>query len=331
MGLMGSPDKYQRQLNGMGGGISSLSKAVVVSPSSREDVDCEYTFIQVGVGDEGLDISGNCGNLSSMAGIFAVDSGICKPRIEGDRGRVRSWNTNTNKTIDTTFPVDGNGQPDLLRQEMEIAGVSGLASRIDVEFLHPAGARTGHLLPTGKPVDVLELPGDDLAEVSLVDATNPTVILPYHELRILLSIPTGEQISFGSQDTLDVLEKVRIAGALRMGLEPAAAQPKIVVVHPSFTHESAEEDLIVRALSMGVPHKAVPLTVGLCVGVAARIKNTVVERMLRTVDGFSKRDTVKLRHPSGVVEVGATWKDGEVQAASVVRTGRRLMRGDAYW
>ncbi|KAG8800467.1 hypothetical protein FRC17_006867, partial [Serendipita sp. 399] len=199
-----------------------------------------------------------------MAGVFAVDSGICKPRIEGDRGRVRSWNSNTNKIIDTTFPVDNNGKPDLLRQEVELAGVSGLASRIDVEFLRPAGAKTGYLLPTGKPVDVLQLPGDDLAEVSLVDATNPTVILPYHELRILLSITSGDTVPFESQDTLAVLETVRVAGAQRMGLEPAAAQPKIVVVQPSYTHKSTGDDLIVRALSMGVPHKAIPLTVGLC-------------------------------------------------------------------
>ncbi|CCA71120.1 hypothetical protein PIIN_05055 [Serendipita indica DSM 11827] len=331
-GIMGSPDKYGRQLNGLGGGISSLSKAVVVSPSTKEDIDCEYTFVQVGIEDQELDLTGNCGNLSSMVGVFAVDTAICAARPESDnRGRVRSFNTNTNKIIDTVFPLDERQRADLELEEVEMAGVSGLGSRIDLHFLNPAGAKTGKLLPTGKPVDVLELPGDDLAEVSLVDATNPTVILPYHELRILLSLPPDAQVDFGSDETLRVLESVRTIGARQMGLEPAAAQPKIVVVQPSHMHDHTGEDLVARALSMGVPHKAIPMTVGLCLGVAAGIRNTVVERMLRGVEKHHSSNGVILRHPGGTVEVAAVWKGDQLESASVVRTGRRLMQGSVFW
>jgi 2-methylaconitate cis-trans-isomerase PrpF len=177
----------------MGGGISSLSKIVVVGPpesaTGPSKVDCEYTFVQVGVEDGAIDIAGNCGNLSSMVGCFAIDEGICSARVEKNgRGRVRSWNTNTGKQIDTVFPISagpqgGSVRPVLDREEIGMAGVPGKASRIDLEFTNPAGARTGSLLPTGRPVDVLSLPANDLTEVSLVDATNPTVILPYHEVR----------------------------------------------------------------------------------------------------------------------------------------------------
>lgn len=328
-GLMGSPDPvHKRQLNGMGGGVSSLSKVVVVSPSTRDDIDCEYTFVQVQIDREDLDLAGNCGNLSSVAGIYAVDAGICHARIEGDYGRVRSWNTNTKKVIDTVFPIDDQGRPSLNLPEVEVAGVSGKASKISLEFLNPGGAMTGKLLPTGAPVDVLEIPGDDLAEVSLVDATNPTVILPYHELRILLSLSPGTQINYEDEETLRVLEMVRVAGAERMGLPPALAQPKVVVVQPAKTDSG--EDLVVQALSMGRPHKAIPMTVGLCLGVASKIQNSVVERMLRGTKARSDRDTVILRHPGGVVEVGAAW-DGDIKSASVVRSGRRLMRGDMFW
>lgn len=192
-GILGSPDPiHRRQLNGMGGGISSLSKIVVVGPpksaTDPSKVDCEYTFVQVGVEDGAIDMAGNCGNLSSMVGCFVIEEGICSARIENGRGRVRSWNINTKKQIDTVFPVSIGTQGSSVRpvldlEEISIAGVPGKASRIDLEFTNPAGARTGRLLPTGRPVDVLNLPGNSLTEVSLVDATNPTVIVPYHEVR----------------------------------------------------------------------------------------------------------------------------------------------------
>ncbi|OJT06619.1 hypothetical protein TRAPUB_2525 [Trametes pubescens] len=166
-GIMGSPDpQYRRQLNGMGGGVSSLSKICVVGPPSSPDrvseVDVDYAFVQVGIDDGLLDLSGNCGNLSSMIGVFALDEGLCRPRISDDGdglATVRSYNTNTSKIIDTTFPLSTSDEEPatvLDTPQVEMAGVPGNASRILLQFVNPAGARTGKLLPTGNAVDMLD-------------------------------------------------------------------------------------------------------------------------------------------------------------------------------
>ena len=190
LGVMGSPDaQYGRQLNGMGGGVSSLSKICVVgSPSEAQKVariDVEYTFAQVGIRDSVIDYSGNCGNLSSMIGVFAVDEGICTPRVsQGHKmtGTVHTFNTNTDKRIDNTFLVAERGGryvPVLDGEQVSIAGVPGRASPILLDFVDPSGARTGRLLPTGLPQETVRVSLADSREValpvSLVDATNPTV------------------------------------------------------------------------------------------------------------------------------------------------------------
>ena len=349
----------------MGGGISSLSKIVVVGPPEHaaepSEVDCEYTFVQVGVEDGTIDTAGNCGNLSSMVGCFAIDEGICSARVEKNgRGRVCSWNTNTKKRIDTVFPITAGTQGDsarpmLNREETGMAGVPGKASRIDLEFRNPAGARTGSLLPTGRPVDVLNLPDNDLTEVSLVDATNPTVILPYHEvrrirsravsshylrspqLRILLGLAPSAEVNYESEATLKVLETIRAEGAKAMKLPDAPSQPKIVVIRPPNTEVAAHEDLVVQALSMGAPHKAVPMTVGLCLGVAANIKGTVAQRMVAQTRqkakwGDNQGNSVILRHPGGTVEVNPIFDSShQPLSVSVTRTGRWLMKGVVWW
>jgi 2-methylaconitate cis-trans-isomerase PrpF len=149
---MGSPDpNYGRQLDGMGGGISSLSKICVVGPPTADQasqgIHAQYSFVQVGIQDRTIDYSGNCGNLSSMIGVFAVDEGLCKPQAKDDgmimTATVRSFNTNTHKIIDTTFPVTHDGVPLLDLPQTSIAGVSGTASRIILDFVNPGGARTG--------------------------------------------------------------------------------------------------------------------------------------------------------------------------------------------
>lgn len=187
LGIMGSPDKqHGRQLNGMGGGISSLSKICVVGPpsdSNKSTVDAEYTFVQVGIRDSSIDYSGNCGNLSSMIGVFTLDEGICKNPIVSRDGEatVRMFNTNTNKHINTTFPVTTVSESSQVRAQLEleqtaIAGVSGIASRIILDFVSPGGARTGKLLPTGHAIDALEIAINghtSIIPASLVDATNP--------------------------------------------------------------------------------------------------------------------------------------------------------------
>jgi len=346
---MGSPDaQHGRQLNGMGGGVSSLSKICVVgSPSETQKaarIDVEYTFAQVGIRDSLIDYSGNCGNLSSMIGVFAVDEGICAPRVShGSKmtGTVHTFNTNTNKRIDNTFLVaerGGHWVPVLDGEQASIAGVPGRASPILLDFVDPSGARTGRLLPTGLPQQTVRVSLSSSREVifpvSLVDATNPTVFTNDRSLRSALSIPEDAPIDYAAElDVADALERVRRAGAQLMGLDPLAqAQPKVAVLgRPSPPSDGADADIAINAFSMGTLHRAVPMTVGLCLGVAARVPHTLAWDIV----GDRRRDAnelLRIRHPSGVVEVGAELDSGgKVMSARVMRTGRRLMRGVVWW
>ncbi|PBK90412.1 DUF453 domain-containing protein [Armillaria gallica] len=340
LGIMGSPDPvHGRQLNGMGGGVSSLSKICVVgtpSPNQRsQGIQVEYTFVQVGIRDTSIDYSGNCGNLSSIIGAYALDEGICcdpTNTIDGSRITVRSFNTNTQKIIDTTFPVNDALVPVLNLPETSIAGVPGDASQIVMEFVNPGGARTGKLLPTGNTINSLTAPN---VRASLVDATNPTVFVLADELASFL--PLSDYLRNIPTEIPQVLESIRQSGAVKMGLDPhAQAQPKIAILSaPSTDDDRAQSvDIVVHALSMGVLHKAVPMTVGLCLGVAANIPGTIawdiVSEARRSRQGDSK--LVRIRHPSGTVDVGAEIApDGHVKSAKVVRTGRRLMKGVVWW
>ena len=345
---MGSPDaQYGRQLNGMGGGVSSLSKICVVGSSSEAQkatgIDVEYTFAQVGIRDSIIDYSGNCGNLSSMIGVFAADEDICTPQIsqkQGSRmtGTVRTFNTNTNKRIDNTFFVmEAEGRryvPVLDGERASIAGVPGRASPILLDFVAPSGARTGKLLPTSRPRETVDISLSNSHEVtvpvSLVDATNPTVFTNDQGLRSALGIPNNAPIDYAQPDVVDALEQIRQAGARRMGLDPLAqAQPKVAVLNPP-PRDDADADIVINAFSMGVLHRAVPMTVGLCLGVAACVPHTLAWEALG-----GRRDTnelLRIRHPGGVVEVGAELGgNGEVTSARVMRTGRRLMKGLVWW
>ena len=356
LGIMGSPDaQHGRQLNGMGGGVSSLSKICVVGAPSEEQkaagIDVEYTFAQVGIRDGVIDYSGNCGNLSSMVGVFAVDEDMCAPRIaQGPKttGTVRTFNTNTNKRIDNTFVVAETGDrryvPVLDGERASIAGVPGRASPILLDFVAPSGARTGQLLPTGRPQETVtvSLPTNDSREeeektlpVSLVDATNPTVFTSDRGLRAALGTPASAPIDYAELRVIEMLERVRQAGARLMGLDPLAqAQPKVAVLGAP-SADDADADIVVNAFSMGVLHRAVPMTVGLCLGVASCVPHTLAWE--EAVGGAGRRqrgagELLRIRHPSGVVEVGAELgRSGEVRSARVMRTGRRLMRGSVWW
>ncbi|KAI9066260.1 DUF453 domain-containing protein [Trametes sanguinea] len=353
-GIMGSPDpQYRRQLNGMGGGVSSLSKICVVGPPTSPDraseADVEYTFVQVGIEDGVLDLSGNCGNLSSMIGVFALDEDLCVPRNLDEMNQlatVRSFNTNTQKVIDTTFPVtvsDGKHIPVLDIPQVEMAGVPGKASRIVLQFVNPGGARTGKLLPTGNPTDALEFDTRTgsarlTIPVSLVDATNPTVFVSTRDLAQLLGLKEDSLTvkHYSSPEVEALLERIRQAGAERMGLDPSAkAQPKIAVLSGP-TGNTQDADILIHAFSMGVLHKAVPMTVGLCLGVAAGVQGTIANRIVLQArssrPGVNKDDMVRIRHPGGIVDVGARFgEDGTVLNAQVLRTGRRLMKGVVWW
>lgn len=333
-GIMGSPDPHGRQLNGMGGGISSLSKICVVGPppSVSETYDIEYTFVQVGIQDEILDFSGNCGNLATAIGAFALDEKMLRvpslelyPGEDNSRKRkatIKLRNTNTDKTIKTMFPVSlHTGLALLVEPEIEVAGVSGMGSRIVLEFMDPAGAKTGRLLPTGKARETVIVEGYAPFEASCVDATNPTVFVKGEDF-----------VGIEEEALLPLLEEIRQQAAVRMGLDPSSqAQPKICLVSPSAGREGC--DVVARALSMGVWHKAIPSTVALCMAAAAGVDGSVVKSM----GGFEGPDEltgtldVKIGIVGGVVGVRTKMVGDEVKSVGIERTARRLIRGEVYW
>ena len=216
---LGSPDPYGRQLDGLGGGISSLSKACIIGPSSHPDADVDYTFAQVDVKSSTVDYAGNCGNCSSAVGPFAIDEQIV--RAADGEARVRIHNTNTKKIIVARVPVrDGEAE---IAGDFELAGVAGRGARIALDFLEPGGAGTGRLLPTGRARDSVEG-----VEASLVDATNPFVWVRASDLG-LTGTETPQAID-ADRRLMDRLEAIRVEAARRMGIPGSAAVPKVGVV-----------------------------------------------------------------------------------------------------
>src|SRR5205807_4667760 len=273
LAALGSPDPYGRQLDGLGGGISSLSKACIIGPPSSPGADVDYTFAQVEVTTPLVDYKGNCGNCSSAVGPFAIDERLV-PAVEGET-RVRIHNTNTRKLIVAHVPVkDGEAQ---VAGDFELAGVPGRGARIALDFLDPGGAGSGRLLPTGNPRESI-----DGIDASLVDATNPVVFVRAKDLG-LAGTETPQEID-ADRALSARLEAIRVEAAKRMGIPGSAAVPKIAMVAPptAFTaldgvrHPAGGVDLVTRVISMGNCHRAVALTVAMCLGVAARVDGTVV-------------------------------------------------------
>jgi 2-methylaconitate isomerase len=341
LAALGSPDPYGRQLNGLGGGISSLSKACIVGAPTSSDADVDYTFAQVDVKSPVVEYDGNCGNCSSAIGPFAIDEGLVRAR-EGET-LVRIHNTNTKKLILAHVPVrDGEAAVD---GDFELAGVAGRGARIALDFIEPGGAGTGRLLPTGRPRDVIA--GVD---ASCVDATNPLVFVRARDVG-LTAAETPQAVD-ANADVMARLEKIRVEAAMRMGLAPSASAPKIAFVAAptdyvaldGLRHTAGEYDVLARAISMGNCHRAFPLTSAMCLAVAARIEDTVVHEAMNaagphleqaTHDPSRPRGTrsnnIRLGHASGVLPLDAAVKirDGAAWAerVTVYRTARRLMEG----
>ncbi|KAH8684541.1 PrpF protein [Tricladium varicosporioides] len=332
LGAIGSPDPNGRQLDGLGGGISSLSKICVVGPSTHPDADVDYTFAAIGVKNNDVDYSSNCGNMLSAIGPFAVDYGVVDP-IEGET-TVRIHNTNSGKIIHSTFPViEGEAAA---QGDFSIDGVAGTAAKIRLAFINPAGSKTGKLLPTGNVVDVF-----DGLEVSCVDAGNPCVFVQADSIGTKGTILPDELDS--KPLILEALEQIRCKASVAMGIsktveDTPSSIPKIAMVSKPCYHrllslsETSENDmdLIVRALSVGQPHRAIPITVSLAIAAAANIEGSVVSRC---VSGERVNpDGITLSHPTGKMVVGAEFdKQGHLTNANVFRTARRLMDGLVYW
>ena len=339
LAAMGSPDPNGRQLDGVGGGISSLSKVAVVGPPTHAGADVDYTFGQVEVTRASVDYRGNCGNISSAIGPFAIDEKLVPAREPVTV--VRIHNTNTGKLIHSHVPVEASHAS--IRGDFVLDGVPGTGARIALDFLDPGGAVTGRLLPTGHAQDVLEVPGLGSVTASLVDATNPMVFVRAKDLGL-----DGTE----RPDDLDTraglparLEAIRAAGAVRMGLAPTAeeasrsstAVPKIALLAAPAAYrtlagptvESHAVDLVARMVSMGKAHRAFALTGAMCLAVAARIPGTVAQEAA-ALAGTS--GDVRIGHASGVLAVAAAVEPGAggaptAQTVTVYRTARRLMEG----
>ena len=334
---LGSPDPNGRQLDGLGGGISSLSKIAVVAPSARGDADVDFTFAQVGVADETVDYVGTCGNISSAVGPFAVDEGLV--RVDGgETATVRVYNTNTGKTYHARFPVEDGAAG--VNGSFELPGVSGMGAQITLEFMDPGGAATGKLLPSGNAVDVFEIEGVGSVEVSMVDATNPMVFLRAADLG--LSGGEGPGLIDSRVEVMVNLEQIRAEAAVRMGLardrreasESVQAVTKVVLVASPLEYMDLKGEIIAaddcdiaaRIISMGKTHRAFALTGAMCLAVAARIPGTVVHESARSGTG-----DIRLGHPSGVQTINAvvsnTPEGPKAEKVIVYRTARRLMEG----
>ncbi|MET4576500.1 2-methylaconitate cis-trans isomerase PrpF [Ottowia thiooxydans] len=342
MRVIGSPDPYGKQIDGMGGATSSTSKTVILSPSERQGHDIDYLFGQVSIDSAFVDWSGNCGNLSAAVGPFAIMSGIVpKERIPANGTcTLRIWQANIGKTIIAHVPMT-NGQVQETG-DFELDGVTFPAAEVPLEFLDPAdeGEEGGAMFPTGRLIDDLDVPGIGVLKATLINAGIPTIFLNASDIGY-----TGTELQDdinGDPAALARFETIRAHGALKMSLiqdlsEAAKRQhtPKVAFVAPPADYvassgkavTSGDIDLLVRALSMGKLHHAMMGTAAVAIGVAAAVPGTLVN----LAAGGGPRQAVRFGHPSGTLRVGAeaVLEDGEwkVTKALMSRSARVLMEG----
>ncbi|RIA36217.1 2-methylaconitate cis-trans isomerase [Ectopseudomonas oleovorans] len=342
MRVIGSPDPYSAHIDGMGGATSSTSKCVILSKSSQPEHDVDYLYGQVSIDKAFVDWSGNCGNLSTAAGAFAIHAGLVDPARIPENGTcvVRIWQANIQKTIIAHVPIT-NGQVQETG-DFELDGVTFPAAEIVLEFLDPSddGEEGGSMFPTGNLVDDLEVPGIGTFKATMITAGIPTVFVNAEDIGYQ-GTELREAIN-GDPAQLARFERIRIAGALRMGLiktaEEAATRqhtPKIAFVSPPKDYRTSsgkdvkagEVDLLVRALSMGKLHHAMMGTCAVAIGTAAAIPGTLVN----LAAGGGEREAVRFGHPSGTLRVGAQAQkvDGQwtVTKAVMSRSARILMEG----
>jgi probable AcnD-accessory protein PrpF len=341
--VIGSPDPYGKQIDGMGGATSSTSKTVILSKSSKPGHDVDYLFGQVSIDSAFVDWSGNCGNLSAAVGPFAISNGLIDAgRVPRDgMATVRIWQANIGKTIIAHVPMsDGAVQE---TGDFELDGVTFPAAEVQLEFMDPAAEEEGAggaMFPTGNLVDDLDVPGIGTLRATMINAGIPTIFVDADAIGY-----TGTELQDainGDPEALARFEKIRAHGAVRMGLikdvsEAAKRQhtPKVAFVARPAAYVSSsgkavaanDVDLLVRAMSMGKLHHAMMGTAAVAIGTAAAIPGTVVN----TAAGGSEREAVRFGHPSGTLRVGAQavrvegeWK---VNKAIMSRSARVLMEG----
>lgn len=332
--VMGTPDV--KQIDGMGGTVSSTSKIAIIAPSNKPGVDVEYTFRQVDIVIPRVDGSANCGNISSAVGPFAIDEGLV-PAVEPITV-VRVLNTNTNKIIEEHVRVeDGHA---MVHGDEVIQGVPGTGSRIDMYFEDPAGSKTGKLFPTGQKKEVFDVPGYGPAEVTVLDCSNPMVFIKASDLGI-----KGSELTELNQnkDVMEHIERIRGMAAVKCGFvenwenarTKSTSAPKVSIVSApqDYINMDGNEvkadtmDLCCRAISVGALHKAYPMTVAVGTGAAARIPGTIVNEIVKPAPD---QDIIRLGHASGVTEVDVKMDGEKVIKGGVTRTARRIMDGWVY-
>ena len=335
----GSPDPNRRQIDGVGGAVSTTSKVAIISPSASPDYDVVYNFGQVSIDRPLVDFKGNCGNISSAVGPFAVDEGLVAATEPVTRVRIHQ--INTDKLIVAEVPVkDGRFDE---AGDYEIAGIPGSGSKIILRFSDPGGSLTGKLFPTGNVKDNLNVPEMGHIELTIIDAANPVVLVQAAALD--LEGTKIEKID-SSENIKEQLERIRCAVAVEIGLagtieeatQRSQAVPKIAWVSvPKSYHtlggksvDVTEVDLVARMMSMGTLHKSFAVSGAVATAGAARIPGTVVHDLMSPE--ASKKEIMRLGHPGGIIEVGAIVKETRgnfnYKEAILGRTARRLMEGN---
>ncbi|MDI5984399.1 2-methylaconitate cis-trans isomerase PrpF [Halomonas sp. M4R5S39] len=339
MRVIGSPDPYQKQIDGMGGATSSTSKTVILSKSESPDHDVDYLFGQIAIDTPFVDWSGNCGNLSAAVGPFAISNGLVDPERIPENGVVvvRIWQANIGKTIVSRVPITNGAVQET--GDFELDGVTFPAAEVPVEFMDPADGE-GAMFPTGNPVDDLEVPGVGILKATMINAGIPTIFVNAEAIGY-----TGTELQEainGDDRALAMFETIRAHGAVRMGLIEHVADaanrqhtPKVAFVARPDDYvassgklvEAADVDLLVRALSMGKLHHAMMGTAAVAIGAAAAVPGTLVN----LAAGGGERTSVHFGHPSGTLRVGAEAVEvnGEWTATKAVmsRSARVLMEG----
>ena len=327
--VIGSPDPYAAHIDGMGGATSSTSKCVIISPASVPDHDVDYLYGQIAIGEDLVDWSSNCGNLSTAAGAFAIHAGYVEAGPDGIR-TVRIWQANIGKTIIARVPVVGGQVQET--GDFELDGVTFPAAEIVLEFEDPADSE-GAMFPTGNLVDELQLPDGGTIQATLINAGIPAVFVNAEDLGF-----TGAELREainGDPVALERFEALRIAGAARMGIAKTGRAPAIAFVASPIDHRTSsgkdvlagEIDLLARALSMGKLHHAMMGTASVAIAAAAAVPGTLVN----LAAGGGTRNAVRFGHPSGALRVGAEARqiDGQwtVTKAIMSRSARILMEG----
>jgi 2-methylaconitate cis-trans-isomerase PrpF len=340
LAALGSPDPYGRQIDGLGGGISSLSKVAIIERGDASDTDVLFTFAQVDVERPIVDFMGTCGNISAAVGAFAIDEGMV-PAVEPVTA-VRVLATNTGKRYIAYIPVR-HGQAET-EGDYTIDGVPGPGARIALEFLDPGGSLGGYVLPTGHAAETLILESGTHVTVSVVDAAAPMVFVRADDLGA--NATDCPQALDAARSLQELLEEIRSQAAVLLGLaenvkyarEQVKAIPKIAMVAPPSQYRTTKAtligadqvDLVARMVSMGKTHRTFAGTSSMCLAVAAAVPGTVVNAVARQ----AMPERVRIGHPAGIVEVGAKVQphgdDWRVESVTTQRTARRIMDGVIY-